>query len=297
MLKGKAKANKTKAANTSENGSVIHPESEAVDNELEGNDENEVDAHSENPRLKTARFPRDRARSDDSPTTNGVSKSISGNRSENPGALRPTSFNAQVTSHNGVDKASSETSSQESKSASQQNVNVSKVSQSKIAKLAPQDKPRMKSNGQKVLEPITRTSNNGKNGAPLPRSRDSGGSDPDKKVSFKEKLEDHSDLNTPESNEDLDLLSQNQLHGGSADKVYPLTSRDPPGSWKVGDGVRNGSVTWRKTASEPLLATRDGSDMFDDVSWVDRYGSGRDGFKYEPTGRKFTSKNGRSVFG
>ncbi|XP_059144272.1 uncharacterized protein LOC131931478 [Physella acuta] len=295
MQNGKAKANKTKPANTSVNRSVSQPDGEAADNEQEVNNENEADAHHDNPRLKTARFRKDRARSDDSPKTNGVSKSISGNRTENPAALRPTSFNEQITPQNGVEKSSNDPSSQGSKIPTQQNLN--KANQSKIAKLAPQDKPGMKSNGQKVLEPITKAPNHGKNGAPLPRSRDSGGSDPDKKVSFKEKLEDHSDLNTPESNEDLDLLSQHQLHSGSVDKVYPLTSRDPPGSWKPGEGVRNGSVTWRKTASEPVLATRDGSDMFDDVSWVDRYGSGRDGFKYEPTGRKFTSKNGRSVFG
>ncbi|CAL1543571.1 unnamed protein product [Lymnaea stagnalis] len=154
------------------------------------------------------------------------------------------------------------------------------------------------------LDPLELTNQSSYKTRSMPRSSDS--IDSDRRVSFREDIEDHSDTSQASMDSDLkqttDLPGQTQCRtaNGGPEKGPQVSAKEP--SNKFLDAARPGAMTWRKAASEPVLsgAGREDVDRFaDDVNFdrTERFGSGNYGFDYEPTGRKYTAKPLRATFG
>ncbi|KAH9525237.1 hypothetical protein Btru_000771, partial [Bulinus truncatus] len=169
---------------------------------------------------------------------------------------------------------------------------------------APKGQPAVKQNGQK-LEPIDTQHHNGHGDGPGRSSERGGGSDYDRRVSFRDNLEErpaadhHGDYVTP-------TTSTNGVEGrarqGSKERVHSETAREPRGQVRSKEDGRQGSLTWRKVSSEPVLlgsGTERSFTTSDDsvIDKLERFSAGRVCVDYEPSGRKFTSKPVKANFG
>ncbi|GFS13435.1 hypothetical protein ElyMa_003136600 [Elysia marginata] len=170
-----------------------------------------------------------------------------------------------------------------------------------------------KSLGNK-LEPLDQKNSTGN----TPRSRGSDDSDSERKVSFRENLEEAPNATVPSaapgaapssSSGDTAAVNrdrQNSLskkrnninnHNGTGERVWPSTARDTIANDLARDSPRHeGAVTWRKVNGDSMLVPRIGSRDAD--AWSEHsYGYGRCDQDLELTGRKFTRKSAKGNLG